>query len=148
MEYCSTVWSPVYEVHIKHLESVQRKFLKFLCFIIDGTYPERGYNHSLLLRRFNMNSLQTRRNMFSVCFLYKLLNNQVDCSLLLEKINFVVPRSNKRQTVTFYCDACRTNLLRRSPLFVMCNNYNKICSKCDIYFDSVKTIKKVIELTQ
>ena len=39
LEYCSLVWNPIYDCYIKSIESVQRKFLKFLIFRIDGRYP-------------------------------------------------------------------------------------------------------------
>uniref|UniRef100_V5GPT7 RNA-directed DNA polymerase n=1 Tax=Anoplophora glabripennis TaxID=217634 RepID=V5GPT7_ANOGL len=49
LEYCSLIWYPYYQIHTNKLEKVQRRFLKFLSFRIDGYYPNRGFEHRLLL---------------------------------------------------------------------------------------------------
>jgi len=59
------VWSPVYRGYIDGIERVQRKFLKFLSFKADGVYPEGGIDNPILLERFQMDSLECRRN-FSI----------------------------------------------------------------------------------
>mgnify|MGYP005983777977 FL=1 len=145
LEYCACVWSPIYEIHIIHVESVQRKFLKFLSFIVDRTYPPRGTDHTLLLERFQFTSLKIRRISYGISFLWKLLNNRVDCTSLLQKINFLVPRTqHTRQVFTFYTHPCRTNILCKSPLHVICNNFNKIAWNCDIHHDAITKIRHCI----
>ena len=61
LEYSSIIFSPIYQVHISALEKIQRRFLKFLGFLEDGTYPLRGIPNDILLRRFNLQSLSCRR---------------------------------------------------------------------------------------
>ena len=102
LEYCACVWSPIYEIHITHVESVQRKFLNFWSYIVDGTYPPRGIDQALLLKRFQLKwSLKTRRISCGILFSWKLLNNRVYCSSLLGKINFLVPE-NSSCSSSFY----------------------------------------------
>lgn len=144
LEYGSLIWYPLYENHSMILESVQRKFLKFLAFRNDGVYPGRGYNHEILLSRFDVPSLQSRRIMNSVTFLYNLLHNKIDCSSLLELINFRVPQFNARQNNTFYIPNARTNVLKKSPIYVMCQNFNNISNQSDINFDSITSIKESV----
>lgn len=139
LDYCSLVWYPIYEIHHKALESVQRKFLKFLAFRVDGTYPMRGCDHLVLLNRFDMKSLKLRWNVFSLSFLYKLFNNKIDSPDLLSMIPIHLPRLNLRNTFYFYLFA-RTNVLKKSPIFIMCGNFNEIANHCDINFDNLKTI--------
>lgn len=38
LEYGSLIWNPYYNCHRMSIESVQRKFLKFLSFKLDGVY--------------------------------------------------------------------------------------------------------------
>lgn len=140
LEYCSLVWNPIYACYIDSLESVQRKFLKFLCFRIDGRYPERGYNNISLLNRFNINSLNFRRNFYSIKFLHMLLNNNVDSPNILGQLNFLVPRLNNRRTNTFYNPSAHTNILLKSPIHTMCFNYNSICNVCDIFNCTIYTL--------
>lgn len=132
LEYGSLVWYPHYDIHKNTLESVQRRFLKYIAFKSDGIYPVRGYNHTVLLLRFNISSLEHRRIVSSLVFLYKLLHNLIDSPALLSKICIHVPRVNTRLDCTFYCTGSRTNILIKSPVHIMCNNFNKICNLCDI----------------
>ena len=74
-----------------------------------------------------------RRKCASLSFLYKLLtHNEIDSPELLAQINFYVPRQGSRQNVFFYNNVARTNLLLRSPVYVMSNNFNSISHLCDI----------------
>ena len=132
LEYGSVVWHSMYKVHIQKIESVQRGFLKFLAFRESGVYPSRGYCHSLLLSRFNIVSLNTRRIISHVRFLIHLINNKIDCIWLLSKINFSVPRYTTRQQNMFYCSSCRSNLLMMSPIVGMCRFFNNISMRCDL----------------
>lgn len=133
LEYCSLTWNPIYDCHIQSIESVQRKFLKYLTFRIDGRYPHRGIDNSYLLKSFNFNSLKFRRHFYSLKFLYLLLHNNVDCSDILSQLNFLIPRVSNRNSLTFYNPAAHTNLMLKSPIYVMCSNYNSICHICDIF---------------
>ena len=102
LEYAAVIWFPIYSTYIQLLESVQRKFLKFVVFLVDGIYPPRGYNHGVLLSRFNCNLLSTRRVISSVKLLHSLISNITDCTYLFNKIVFLVPRLNARSCRTFY----------------------------------------------
>ena len=114
------------------VEKIQRKFLKFLSFKVDGTYPARGTEYTVLLNRFNFHSLELRRNCSAVSFMYKLLHSEIDCPEILAQINFLVPRLGARQQSIFYCNSSRTNVHLKSPITNMCHNVNKISNYCDI----------------
>ncbi|CAH1370601.1 unnamed protein product, partial [Tenebrio molitor] len=61
LEYGSIIWDPSYQRYVDKVETIQRRFLKFLAFKTDGVYPERGYSQQNLLKRFDFLDLQTRR---------------------------------------------------------------------------------------
>nr|CAH7725950.1 unnamed protein product [Callosobruchus chinensis] len=140
LEYASIVWSPAYCTHVEMLESIQRKFLKYLSFKVDGIYPERGISQRSLRERFNFDSLELRRGNSALVFLYKLLHNSIDCIDLLDQLNLLIPRLNARRSVTFYCKRCRTSVMQHSPINTMCANFNLISNDCDIFSDSAPTI--------
>jgi len=77
LEYGSIVWNPIYDQYKLAIEKVQKKFIKFLFFKIDGQYPEKGSSYHLMLEIFKFTSLEKRRTQLSVLFLYKLLNNKI-----------------------------------------------------------------------
>ncbi|XP_044761984.1 uncharacterized protein LOC123319186 [Coccinella septempunctata] len=131
LEYGNLVWSPIHAVHIQSIESVQRQFMKYLSFKVTGVYPLRGTENTILLRRFHLLSLEDRRTYYACIFVYKLVNYLVDSPGLLSQLNFHVPRVNSRFGQCFYLATPRTNALRRSPLFSMCNRFNLCCRNMD-----------------
>lgn len=141
LEYGALIWYPLYECHKESLELVQRRFLKFLSLKVDGHYPTPGTDQHVLLSRFGIQSLELRRIISSLTFLYNLLNNKIDCASLLSLLQFNVPPIATRKTITFYCPTVRTNLLAKSPIFVMSNNYNRISNNCDINCCSLRDLK-------
>lgn len=93
LEYCALIWMPYYNCYKYLIENVQRKFMKYLWFKTYNTYPPRGFIHKVLLDNFKMYSLDDRRSVIALSFLFNLLHCKIDCSCVLSKINFHVPRS-------------------------------------------------------
>lgn len=143
LEYASIIWSPSYQTHVLKVESVQRRFMKLLSYKLDNVYPEVGICNQLLLKRHGMNSLSSRRECYSLIFLFKLLHNQIDDSEFLSKIKIFVPRISSRATNTFYLPTPRTNVLKFSPLYRMCSNCNNMNCQLDIFYCSVSHIKSL-----
>jgi hypothetical protein len=75
LEYCSTVWSPHYKYLCNKIESVQRYFTKR----IPGLWH---ISYSVRLKSLGLMSLEARRSANDLVLLYKILNNDIDSSLL------------------------------------------------------------------
>lgn len=146
LEYASLIWNPYYACHVNNIERIQKRFLKYLTFKLDGVYPERGIEYNALLNRYNFTTLERRRIITSLIFLFKLLRGGIDCPDLLNQINFFVPRLNTRQHLTFLCERARTNVMVKSPLNFMCSNFNVMCGNCDIFFCSLGELRRIVEL--
>lgn len=142
LEYSSIIWQSGYNIYNNNLENVQRRFLKYVSFRMDGVYPAVGVPEQQLLERFSFLSLKDRRKQHSLVFLFKIVNNQLDCSDILNQINFHIPRLEARNTLMFYLPTPRTNLLKFSPLYLMCENYNSLQNSLDIFNCKISTIKK------
>lgn len=70
------------------IRSRQRKFSKQYIYNKDfGFYPKRGSDHSFLLSLFNPKSLQHRRTLHSITFLFKIVHNYVNVRRLLLSLN-------------------------------------------------------------
>lgn len=143
LEYASLVWNPIYNVHITSLEKIQRRFLKSAVYTLDGEYPPRGIAQEALLSRFQLTHLESRRCMQSIIFLYKLINNKLDCTSLLNLITYRVPRVSSRHNNVFYIPTARTNILIASPLYQMILNYSNLEDRIDIFFCNISQIKSV-----
>lgn len=140
LEYAALIWQPGYNTYTECLENVQRRFLKFLSFKLDGQYPAIGTPQVQLLNRFSMLSLQNRRKSQSLIFLRKLLTNKIDCSEILKQLIFYIPRNETRFQHTFYLTTPRTNVLKFSPLYFMCQNCNEF-PNIDIFNSNYNTLK-------
>ena len=76
LEYGSVVWSPYTSRNIDKLERIQRRGTKFILGQNDISYEDR-------LKCLNMLSLEKRRYLFDVVFLYKALNGYLNIELTL-----------------------------------------------------------------
>lgn len=141
LEYCSLIWRPIYACHKYRLESIQRKFYKYLVWKQDGIYPPIGFDHETLLNKFGALSLEERRDITALSFIYKLMNGQIDDVHLLEKLSIFIPRLGSRSCPLFYIKTGRTNLAKQLPLNFMSCLFNSIAFKCDIHHDSFQTVK-------
>ena len=63
VEYCSSVWNPKYRCDIEKIESVQRRFSRFIGSLDSVTYAER-------LNIFNADTLEVRRLKFDLVMIY------------------------------------------------------------------------------
>uniref|UniRef100_A0A8D8VIY2 Uncharacterized protein n=1 Tax=Cacopsylla melanoneura TaxID=428564 RepID=A0A8D8VIY2_9HEMI len=115
LEYCSVVWSPQYNVHIKSIESVQHKFLRTIAYRQKNPIVNHEYNN--IMQTNNIMSLENRRKLQDLIFLFKILRNRIDSSELLERNNF---RANSRRTRlnhTFKNNRSHTNLAQSCPMW-------------------------------
>lgn len=133
LEYASLIWNPFYAIHRNNLENVQRKFLKYLWYRTYNYYPDRGFDHDVLLRNFNFPALATRRSCAGLKFLYKTIHNDIVCPEILYSLKFHVPRPSARYAPTFFLPTAHTNLLLHSPIYFVCSTYNLICRYVDIF---------------
>jgi hypothetical protein len=148
LEYCSIVWSPIYRRGVDALESVQRKFAKYLLFKLIAEFPPRGTPNSVLYDMANLRSLNMRRNDSFLIFLYKIIHGIINSPFLLSQIYFNVPRANLRSGRFFYVPRAVTNILHRSPLYTACTLFNSNCSECDIFVISLGQFKRLIIVLQ
>ena len=124
LEYCAIIWNPYHATHIKNLERIQNKFVKRLKF--RGVYGTE---------KLELLSLESRRRNNYLIFAFKLLNNLVDSSDLLNCFNFYVPPRSLRQPSLFYVNLSMTDFLKNSPVNRIMEETNKFCAlhDCDIF---------------
>ena len=106
LEYASSVWSPNYACHIHRLESVQRKFCRYLNYKF---FTDREFHYSNACKELNLTSLSCRRKQRDLKLIHKIVNSTVDSPYLLSKIDLHVPSRNTRTISTFHQQFHRTN---------------------------------------
>ena len=128
-------------MHIKLLESIQRKFCKYLYNKQQGHYPERNYPHPKLLEDCKVLELRSRREYLSLMFLYKLWNGLIVSSNLLSQFNVHVPRTNARNPIFFSTTIAKSNQHNHSPVFDMSHVYNKYRQALDLFSGSLSQFR-------
>lgn len=144
LEYASLVWDPGYQIHKDGIENIHRRFVKYLWYKTDSIYPNQGIQHHLLLDRFNLKDLASRRECYSLITLHKLLTGKIDCPELLSQICIHVPNRNTRASHLLYFETPKTNIAKFSPLYMMDVNHSKYQNTVDIFIDAPKILKKKV----
>lgn len=148
VEYASSIWNPYQLKHCQQLEKIQSKFLKFLTFKETRIYPAYD-SYNAVIKNFNIQSLEQRRNIADLLFLQKIVQNKLDCMDLVSTLQFRVPSSKTRvnNTGLFHCKKARTNILMRSPIWRICTIYNQLCTvhnDLDVCYMSPKEFRDAI----
>ena len=141
LEYANIIWHSGYKIHVETLESVQRRFLKFLAFREDGVYPCRGFYEDFLCLRFCLQKLDTRNKLHLLVFLWKLINNDIKCDSLIEKLKLNTKCLKLRDSRLFYVDIPKSNVYKFSPFFRMCSLANNLRNEIDVFCCDISTIR-------
>lgn len=134
LEFCTICWSPQYFVYISRIENIQNRFLKH-------------FRYRFISFNLNLISLKNRRIMLDLSFLYKIINNLIDCPQLLTQISFKIPSFNSRTCELFGLPFNRTNSAINSPINRICLNYNTLSHNVnfpDIFATNIRYFKKCI----
>ena len=110
------------------IENTQKKFLKYLHFKRTANYPHLIPYQELLIN-FDVDSLEIRRKIDAMKFLFKIINNSIDDSEFLSLLNFHVPRINSRNNITFEIKRTRTSGHKNSPLNRLCYIFNTVAQR-------------------
>lgn len=145
LDYCSIIWSPMYNKYTYLLELVQKRFLKYLYYIRYRRFPDFNVSYNYLLNEFNYISLANRRKLFALGYLFKLCHNMIDNPVFLSKLNFYIPRINSRNSITFINKRANTNHLLNSPLYNMCATYNSFNYALDIFLNDFMEFMRIAE---
>ncbi|KAL0818556.1 hypothetical protein ABMA28_008995 [Loxostege sticticalis] len=146
LEYAVPIWNPYYKKYIEEIEKIQDKFLRAMHYRCYRTYSTRVP----LLSKFNLIPLVARRKYLESVTLHKLVNNKFDCSELVSKICYSVPRTAHRREVRagrlFAVCKSRTNTGMRVPIRRMMRSYNDSfhINDIDIFADNINHFKRSI----
>lgn len=140
----SVIWNPQYDVYIRKIERVQDKFVRYLNYKF---YNGISNNSTVIKRNLMLLSLEDRRQLYDVKFLYKICNNLVDSSQLVNSIKINVPSHNTRNKYLFYISTSNTNYHVNSPLYRCCKSYNTLSNltNLDACFSSLTAFSSALK---
>lgn len=111
LEYGKLIFYLLYEQQITAIEAEKVPQVPLRVYV----YPCR----TILLQKFNVQLLQERRIISSICFLH---GGDIDCSDLLSCINFHMSQPSIKHTTSFYTEIKKTNILVKHLVCTICNN--------------------------
>ena len=140
LEYAVLIWAPIYRKYTYQIETVLSRYTKCKYFRENGVYLWHCRNY--LNQYYKLDTLECRRNVISVMFLYNLVNLLVDNEDLMRYVSIRMPRAGLRGGISLHCGTARTNCLIQSPVYRMCRLYNQCCSHLDMFTLSKIEFKK------
>lgn len=147
-EYARIIWNPYYDKYNTEIESIQKRFLKYMAFKKDGIYPNRGCDYLLLCQRFGFMTLAERHLITAATFLFKIITSQVDCPYLLSEIFFRVPRLSSRNVEPFYQLNKQNIVSLTSPIVFACYHVNRMFDNMrpdlDLFFSNQSVFLKCL----
>jgi Reverse transcriptase (RNA-dependent DNA polymerase) len=133
MEYASVVWNPYQSNQIMALERVQQRFIKWMCFRKNIEFHRCDYE--LMCSQRNISTLKQRRKKIDATFLFKVLSNDIDSSILLSRINILVPVKATRRNTLFKTHDSRINCYKHACTNRIMYTYNSIFESTKLNFD-------------
>ena len=125
LEYASQVWNPCYNIYIKRIESIQRRFLKYLEFKSKHYEP----NYILRCKKFHFLPLEIRRNIADIVYLSRIAGGFIDSPQLLSRINLRVPARRCRHCPPLHLPTARTKYSSNSFINRASSNFNSISAE-------------------
>lgn len=144
LEYAVPIWNPYYAKYNEAIELVQRKYFRAVLY---RCYRKK-ISYKLLLKKYNMLTLQSRRTLLDMMTLFDICRNKFDCPPLVNRLCYLVPRTiHGREVRTrrlFATSLCKSNSGKRSPLHRLVDTYNKQFGSIDIFHLNRFSFKKRI----
>ena len=142
LEYGSIIWNPQQIKYKTLIERVQKRFLRYMYFRTNHVYPNfrtHPVSSIEMERKFKLTSLKVRREIAYCLFIHKVLNNRIDCALLLSLLLIRVKNKNTRSSELFIYDGRSNSPLNRAMLIL-----NKLPPELDVFFISFNGFKKML----
>lgn len=89
-----------------------------------------------MLNYLSLHSLESRRIISQLFFLFKSLRGLIDSQSFIENIDFRVPRLMSRDRRLFHLERSITNMGLKAPIQQLMRHYNHYCLDCDIFCDT------------
>lgn len=142
LEYVSQVWNPQYEVYKSRIESVQRKFLRYL----DFKAKQFSVDYEHRCKRYHFLPLHVRRNISDICFLANIASGSVDCPELLSRILLRTNQGSLRTRPLLQAPSASTNYRRNAFCIRSVTAFNGLPKhlEIDLFCTSAHKIKGIL----
>ena len=122
LEYCCIIWNPSYNIDIVKIEKVQKNFTRFMFSKLNRNINRPSY--FVRCKLFGMDTLEYRRNMYSVVFIR---------DLILAQLSFYSPQRSLRENFPFRLNLNRSNVSNNGCLSRSVLIRNKVSEYIDLF---------------
>lgn len=143
LEYASQVWNPRYNEYSKRIESIQRRFLRYLQYRAHIYLPD----YETRCRKFHFLPLHKRRVMADLTYLMNIANGTVDCPELLEQVGLRTYTVALRNPNTLYVPLVKTNYRQNAFIYRASCSFNSVVngnSEVDIFNTSTSKLRRLL----
>ena len=137
LEYASQVWNPSYDIYISRLESIQKKFLRFVNYKLLS-----NYNYETSCVKHHILPLHFRRRIADITYLMGIATGRIDCPELLSRISVRVPNKATRSLNTLAIPITSTRYRKNSFLVRASNEFNSCGIDLDLFNSNVSTARR------
>ena len=131
LEYAVQIWAPQQSTMRDRIERVQKKFLRFALRQLPWRDPVRLPPYTDRCKLLNLPTLEERRTLLQRLFVFDMLNGNIDCPDVLQKINFYVPPRRLRNHQLLLILTHRTSYGQCNPIDMCCLKFNVVCNMFD-----------------
>lgn len=124
LEYAAPIWAPYFAVHQQSIERVQRRFTRFAARVLPWSDPSVMVPYENLCALFQLPTLNSRRTLLQRLFIFDVLQNNIDCSFLLENVRLHAPARRLRDVQLLWIAGHRTTYGYNNPLDACCRKFN------------------------
>jgi len=133
------IWSNNYSTFSNKLNNIQYKYLKTVAFITQCTISRDSF--LLVQYSLGIDSLNIRRDLIDIMFVYDILNNNVKCPAILNLIWFRIPSRFTWNSNLFHVPNFNTNSGKNYFFSRAVFNANRISTVLDFFVLSRQVFK-------
>lgn len=130
IEYASVVWQPIYEIHRKRLEQIQKRFVRFAVRNLPWRDNVASYKDICML--LSIDTLENRRTITDAVFLRDIVAGRHFSPYISSQITRYDGRTGLRRERPFHVANRAQNYARNEPVYRMLIIFNTHCRQINV----------------
>lgn len=144
LEYGSVIWSPYYDNQRLLIERVQHRFLRYVSYRVGLPMEVACHEYATILCRMSMLSLERRRIIAEIIFIYNLFNSIMSCPALLQLLGVNCPRRSLRGGSLMHTHVHSTLYGSNSIVNRTCTRVNRLPASVDMFHLSLARFRSEV----
>lgn len=147
LEFANQVWCPYQNKYIELIESIQKKFVKFICPNNSANNPNNPHElrpYSVRCDEQHLQILSRRRINACIFLIHDIISGKLSSPQLRQLLSFSKIQYFVRSPEFIRLNTCRLEKTNNSPFRTACRLYNLCALHVDVTLDSTSFKRKVM----